>query len=159
MTITFHLNGISRTIDVPGDERVVDLLREHFGLTGTKEGCGEGECGACAVLIDGRARLSCLMLAAQLQDREVVTIEGLGTPDAPHPLQTAFARDGAVQCGYCTPGMILTAADLLSRNPAPEREDIRAGLSGNLCRCTGYGRILDAVDTAARAMRPDKAES
>ncbi len=145
MIIHFRLNGQSTELEVRGDERVVDLLRERLHLTGTKEGCGSGECGACAVLVNGRARLSCLMLAAQLDGQDLTTIEGLGSPEALHPLQRAFAEHGAVQCGFCTPGMIVAATDLLARNPQPSREDIRAGLSGNLCRCTGYTRILDAV--------------
>ncbi|WP_353115460.1 (2Fe-2S)-binding protein [Nitratidesulfovibrio sp.] len=146
MIIRFRLNGTDTRLEVAGDERVVDLIRERLGLTGTKEGCGSGECGACSVLVDGEARLSCLMLAAQLDGRSLTTIEGLGTPDAPHPLQRAFAEHGAVQCGFCSPGMVVAAADLLARNPHASREEIREGLSGNLCRCTGYGRIVDAVE-------------
>lgn len=145
MIIHFCLNGQSTELEVRGDERVVDLLRERLHLTGTKEGCGSGECGACAVLVNGRARLSCLMLAAQLDGQDLTTIEGLGNTDAPHPLQRAFAEHGGVQCGFCTPGMIVAATDLLARKPRPGREEIREGLSGNLCRCTGYTRILDAV--------------
>lgn len=150
MIIHFSINGRDVERDVRGDERAVDIIREDLGLTGTKEGCGTGECGACAVLMNGRARLSCLTLAAQLDGADLTTIEGLGTPDRPHPLQRAFAEHGAVQCGFCTPGMVVAAADLLSRNPAPSRDDIREGLSGNLCRCTGYSRILDAVEKAGR---------
>jgi carbon-monoxide dehydrogenase small subunit len=150
MIIHFSINGRDVERDVRGDERAVDIIREDLGLTGTKEGCGTGECGACAVLMNGRARLSCLTLAAQLDGADLTTIEGLGTPDRPHPLQRAFAEHGAVQCGFCTPGMVVAAADLLARNPAPSRDDIREGLSGNLCRCTGYSRILDAVETAGR---------
>lgn len=150
MIIHFSINGRDVERDVRGDERAVDIIREDLGLTGTKEGCGTGECGACAVLMNGRARLSCLTLAAQLDGADLTTIEGLGTPDRPHPLQRAFAEHGAVQCGFCTPGMVVAAADLLSRNPAPSRDDIREGLSGNLCRCTGYSRILDAVEKAWR---------
>ncbi|KAF5035223.1 4-hydroxybenzoyl-CoA reductase subunit gamma [anaerobic digester metagenome] len=150
MIIHFSINGRDVERDVRGDERAVDIIREDLGLTGTKEGCGTGECGACAVLMNGRARLSCLTLAAQLDGADLTTIEGLGTPDRPHPLQRAFAEHGAVQCGFCTPGMVVAAADLLARNPAPSRDDIREGLSGNLCRCTGYSRILDAVEKAGR---------
>lgn len=146
MTIRFRVNGRDTELDVRGDERAVDLLRETLGLTGVKEGCGTGECGACAVLVNGRARLSCLTLAAQLDGRDLTTVEGLGSPERPHPLQLSFAEHGAVQCGFCTPGMIVAAADLLARNPHPGREEIREGLSGNLCRCTGYSRILDAVE-------------
>lgn len=150
MIIHFSVNGRDVERDVRGDERAVDIIREDLGLTGTKEGCGTGECGACAVLLNGRARLSCLTLAAQLDGAVLTTIEGLGTPDRPHALQRAFAEHGAVQCGFCTPGMVVAAADLLARNPAPSRDDIREGLSGNLCRCTGYSRILDAVEKAGR---------
>jgi len=146
MIIRFNVNGRDTKLEVRGDERAVDLLRETLGLTGTKEGCGTGECGACAILINGRARLSCLTLAAQLDGHSLTTIEGLGTPEQPHPLQQSFAEHGAVQCGFCSPGMIVAAADLLIRNPHPKREEIREGLSGNLCRCTGYSRILDAVE-------------
>lgn len=146
MTIRFRVNGRDTELDVRGDERAVDLLRETLGLTGVKEGCGTGECGACAVLLNGRARLSCLTLAAQLDGQDLTTVEGLGSPQRPHPLQRSFAEHGAVQCGFCSPGMIVAAADLLNRNPHPKREDIREGLSGNLCRCTGYSRILDAVE-------------
>jgi carbon-monoxide dehydrogenase small subunit len=150
MTIHFILNGQRTTLDVMPDRRAVDVLREDCGLTGTKEGCGTGECGACAILVDGESRLSCLMLAAQLADREITTIEGISNDDRLHPLQDAFIQHGAVQCGFCTPGMILSAAALLSRNPHPTRTDIRAGLSGNLCRCTGYQKIVDAVEATTR---------
>lgn len=152
MKITFILNGEKTSIDVSPDRRVVDLLREELQLTGTKEGCGTGECGACAILVDGVARLSCLMLAAQLEGREITTIEGIAPPSRLHPLQEAFVEKGAVQCGFCTPGMIISSLDLLRRNPAPSREEIRNGLSGNLCRCTGYQKIVDAVEKAAPEM-------
>jgi carbon-monoxide dehydrogenase small subunit len=155
VVITFTLNGEKTTLDVEPDRRVVDILREDFGLTGTKESCGTGECGACTILVDGRSRLSCLMLAAQLQDRTIGTIEGLAPDDRPHPLQKAFVEQGAVQCGFCSPGMILSSTVLLQQNPAPTREEIRDGLSGNLCRCTGYQKIIDAVDAAACEMRGD----
>ncbi|MDQ5984652.1 MAG: 4-hydroxybenzoyl-CoA reductase subunit gamma [Syntrophus sp. SKADARSKE-3] len=152
MNIEFSLNGNKIVMDVPPDLRVVDILRENLGWTGTKEGCGSGECGACSILVDGEVRLSCLMLAAQLADREVTTIEGLGTGDNRYPLQEAFIEHGAVQCGFCTPGMILSASALLKENTSPTREDIRQAISGNLCRCTGYHKIVDAVEAAARAM-------
>ena len=151
MIIHFSINGRDAEREVRGDERAIDIIREDLGLTGTKEGCGTGECGACAILMNGRARLSCLTLAAQLDGATLTTIEGLGTADAPHPLQQAFAEHGAVQCGFCSPGMIVAAADLLARNPHPSRDEIREGLSGNLCRCTGYSRILDAVDKVEQA--------
>jgi len=138
---------------VPSDRRVIDILREDLNLTGTKEGCGAGECGACTILVDGESRLSCLMLAAQLEGRSVTTIEGIASEDRLHPLQEAFVEHGAVQCGFCIPGMVLSAVDLLQRNPNPTRMEIRQGLSGNLCRCTGYQKIVDAVEKAAPKMK------
>jgi aerobic carbon-monoxide dehydrogenase small subunit len=156
MTLTFTLNGLPVTVETEPGKRALDLLREDFGLTAAKEGCGAGECGTCSVLVDGAVRLSCLMLAAQLAGREVVTAEGLGTLDAPHPVQEAFAVHGAVQCGYCTPGMTVAAAALLARNPSPDRQEVRQALSGNLCRCTGYVKIVDAVLAAAAVLREEK---
>lgn len=135
---------------MPSDRRVIDILREDLNLTGTKEGCSGGECGACTILVDGESRLACLMLAAQLEGRSVTTIEGIASEDRLHPLQEAFVEHGAVQCGFCIPGMVLSAVDLLQRNPNPTRMEIRQGLSGNLCRCTGYQKIVDAVKAAAR---------
>lgn len=136
-------------LDAPSGRRVIDLLREDLGFTGTKESCGSGECGACTILVDGHSRLSCLMLAAQLEGRRITTIEGLESEDGPDPLQKAFMDQGAVQCGFCTPGMVLAATDLLSRDPHPDRRRIREGLAGNICRCTGYQKIVDAVESAA----------
>jgi carbon-monoxide dehydrogenase small subunit len=153
LKISFVLNGKKIEIDTPSDRRVVDLLREDLNLTGTKEGCGEGECAVCSILVDGESRLSCLMLASQLEGRKVTTIEGLASGEKLHPIQQAFVEFGAVQCGFCTPGMILNAFDLLSRNPNPTRDEIREGISGNLCRCTGYQKIVDAVEAAARRMK------
>ncbi len=150
------LNGKEVRIETPSDRRVVDILREDFHLTGTKEGCGTGECGACAILVDGENRLSCLMLAAQLEGRKVTTIEGLAEGERLHPIQQAFVECGAVQCGFCSPGMILRAADLLRKNPVPTRLEIREGLSGNLCRCTGYQKIVDAVEAASRRMKQER---
>jgi aerobic carbon-monoxide dehydrogenase small subunit len=149
LKIRFVLNGETVEMDVRPDRKVVDLLREDLGLTGTKECCGSGECGGCAVLVDGDCRLSCLMLAAQLNGREIVTIEGLSRNGRLHPVQEAFIEYGAVQCGFCTPGMVLAAVSLLSRHPHPSREQIREGLSGSVCRCTGYVKIVDAVEAAA----------
>lgn len=149
MKIEFKLNGISLEIDCPPDRRVVDLLREELGHTGTKEACGSGECGACAILVDGVSKLSCLMLAAQLQGHNITTIEGMSLGEKLHPIQQAFIEKGAIQCGFCSPGMVMAAADLLQRNPTPDRLEIRAALSGNLCRCTGYQKIIDAVESAA----------
>ena len=153
--VRFVLNGKEVKIDTPPDRRVVDLLREDLGLTGTKEGCGAGECGACTILVDGESRLSCLMLAAQLEGRSLTSIEGLsqGTEAGLHPLQEAFVECGAVQCGFCSPGMVLAAVPLLEKNPDPTRLEIRKGISGNLCRCTGYVKIVDAVAAAARKMK------
>lgn len=158
MKIAFSLNDRPMCVDIPSDRKVVDLLREDLGLTGTKEGCGAGECGACTILVDGESRLSCLMLAVQLQGRRVTTIEGLAPlkDGGMHPVQEAFVEYGAVQCGFCTPGMILSAVDFLGRNPHPTRTEIREALSGNLCRCTGYVKIVDAVEAAAR--KPDSQE-
>ena len=150
MKVNFTLNGNTVTRETEDDRRVVDLLREDLGFTGTKEGCGAGECGACSILVDGEHRLSCLLIAAQLEGRDVVTIEGVAGKDVLHPLQEAFIRHGAVQCGFCTPGMVIAAEALLSRNPRASREEIRNGLAGNLCRCTGYQKIIDAVENAAR---------
>jgi carbon-monoxide dehydrogenase small subunit len=157
LKISFIVNGRETHIDSPPDRRVVDLLREDLHLTGTKEGCGEGDCGACTILVDGESRLSCLMLAAQLEGRRVITIEGLSSGGKLHPVQEAFVEQGAVQCGFCTPGMVLAAVDLLQRNPEPTRQEIREGLSGNLCRCTGYQKIVDAVQGAADKMKKGKA--
>lgn len=150
MKIVFTLNGSRVSVEAPPDRRAVDLLREDLRLTGTKEGCGSGECGCCTILVDGGSRLSCLMLAAQLDGREVTTIEGLGSGEEMHPVQRSFVDHGAVQCGFCTPGMVLSAVDLLRRNPRPDRGEIRRGLSGNICRCTGYQKIVDAVEAVSR---------
>ncbi|MDA8307420.1 MAG: (2Fe-2S)-binding protein [Deltaproteobacteria bacterium] len=149
MKISFYLNGKDTCVDVPADRKLVSVLREDLELTGTKEGCGAGECGACTILVDGHVRLSCLMTAAQAQGRRITTIEGLAENGKVHPVQEAFIENGAVQCGFCTPGMVLAAVDLLDRNPDPTREQIREGLSGNLCRCSGYVKIVDAVEAAA----------
>ena len=178
MKLSFVLNGRPVAVETAPDRRAVDLLRELGALgpepkgatdsthaTGAeslhavsdrkdvKEGCGTGECGACSVLVDGVHKLSCLLLAAQLEGRELTTPSGLGTPEAPHAIQRAFAERGAVQCGFCSPGMTIAAAALLAENPAPAREDIRRAISGNLCRCTGYVMIVDAVEAAAQELR------
>lgn len=152
MKITFTLNGKKTEIDALPDRRVVDILREDLGLTGTKEGCGAGECGACTILVGDEAKLSCLLLAAQLEGLNVTTVEGVSMDGNPHPLQEAFVQCGAVQCVFCTPGMLLSAQALLKKNPHPGRVEIREGLSGNLCRCTGYQKIVDAVQSAAWKM-------
>ncbi|MFH0822517.1 MAG: (2Fe-2S)-binding protein [Pseudomonadota bacterium] len=158
MKISFTLNGKGTNIDVPPDRRAIDVLREDLGLTGTKESCGAGDCAACTILVNGESKLSCLMPALQLQDREVTTIEGISSGGALHAVQNAFVEHGAVQCGFCTPGMVLAAVDLLNRNPEPTRPEIRAGLDGNLCRCTGYAKIVDAVEAAALELREEKTQ-
>ncbi len=132
-------------------ERLLDVLREKIGLTGTKEGCGEGECGACSVLVDGELVNSCLVPVLQVSGCEILTIEGLAKNGRLHPLQQAFAQSGGAQCGICTPGMILASYQLLARSPHPTEEQIRDGLAGNLCRCTGYQKIFDAVRQASEA--------
>lgn len=151
--IQFNLNGQDAVFTVDADKRLVDFLREDLGLTGTKVGCGEGDCGACTVLVDGRTANSCMMLAAQINGRILVTIEGLGDYDKLHPLQEAFIAEGAVQCGFCTPGMILSAKALLDHQPKPTRDEIMQAISGNLCRCTGYQKIANAIERVAGSRR------
>ena len=143
------VNGISRILRIDPNLRLLDLLRDDLRLTGTKEGCGIGECGACTVLLDGKAVNSCLILAGQCEGREVTTIEGVTPKDDLHPLQQSFIDHGAVQCGFCTPGMIVSAAALLDHNPAPTEAEIREAISGNLCRCTGYTQIVEAIQAVA----------
>jgi carbon-monoxide dehydrogenase small subunit len=147
--ISFVVNGEQRTVRAHPMERLLDVLRQQLSLTGTKEGCGEGECGACSVLLDGLIVNSCLIPVLQAKGTEVVTIEGLGADDRLHALQKAFLECGGAQCGICTPGMILAATHLLNKNPRPKLQDIREGLAGNLCRCTGYMQIIEAVIAAA----------
>jgi aerobic carbon-monoxide dehydrogenase small subunit len=147
--IALTVNGEGREADVWGGESLLTALRDRLDLPGSKNACEQGECGSCSVLLDGVLVCSCLVLAAQADGREVVTVEGLSTEDALHPVQEAFAETGAVQCGFCTPGFVVAAADLLRRSPDPSEEEIREALSGNLCRCTGYQKILDAVRLAA----------
>jgi carbon-monoxide dehydrogenase small subunit len=155
MTITLTVNGRTHRLEVQANELLLNLLRDRLQLTGTKYGCGLGECGACTVLLDGRPILSCQTLAVSVAGRSITTIEGVaGVGGGQHPLQEAFLEEGAVQCGYCTPGMILSAKALLDRNPDPSTDDIRHALRGNFCRCTGYVGILAAVKAAARKMRP-----
>lgn len=153
MRLTFTLNGNEIQVEAADDRRVVDLLREDLGLTGTKEGCGTGECGACTILADGESRLSCLMVAAQLPGAHITTVEGMTAQADGALLQQAFVEEGAVQCGFCTPGMEMAALALLRQDDAPSRDTIREGLSGNLCRCTGYVKIVDAVERAASDIR------
>ncbi|HWQ09716.1 MAG TPA: (2Fe-2S)-binding protein [Holophaga sp.] len=144
-TLTMTVNGTVRTLEVHPMTRLLDVLRDRLGLTGAKEGCGEGECGACAVLMNGRLVTSCLVPASQAHGAEITTIEGLAKDGALTPLQDAFIVHNATQCGFCTPGMLLAAEDLLRRCPAPDEQQVRRGIAGNLCRCTGYVKIVDAV--------------
>jgi len=149
--ITLNVNGETHELAVYPWRTLLEVLREELKLTGAKKGCDKGDCGACTILMDGRAVLSCLMLAVSCQGREILTIEGLAeNKDNLHPIQKAFVEKGAIQCGYCTPGMILTAKALLDDNPNPTRDQIKRGISGNLCRCTGYTKIIEAIETAAQ---------
>ena len=148
-TLRVTVNGEERTVVFPTHHTLLEVLREECGLTGTKHGCELGECGACTVLVDGRPVLSCLVLAADLEGRAIETVEGLQLGNDLHPLQAAFADLGAAQCGYCTPGILMAAKALLAHDPHPSRETIQEALSGNLCRCTGYNMIVDAVERAA----------
>lgn len=147
--LVLRVNDQDQEIYVPVHKTLLEVLREDLNLTGTKHGCELGECGTCTVLVDGEPILSCLALPIELQGREITTVEGLAHGPELHSLQRAFAELGAAQCGYCTPGILLTAKSLLDHNPTPTREEIRLALAGNLCRCTGYGKILEAVEMAA----------
>ena len=151
MRIELEVNGELVAADVWPGESLLYALRERLGLPGSKNACEQGECGSCSVLLDGTLACSCLVLAAQADGHSVVTVEGLASGEELHPVQRAFVDDGAVQCGFCTPGLVVAAADLLARSPDPTDDEIREALSGNLCRCTGYGRILAAVRSAANA--------
>ncbi len=155
-TLEFRVNGHTYQVAAHPSERLLDVLRDRLSLTGTKEGCGTGQCGACTVLVEGRAVNSCLVLAADAAGKEITTIEGLAPPGKLHPLQQAFLDHGAVQCGFCTPGMVLSAKALLDEDPNPGEEEIRRALAGNLCRCTGYRKIFEAVSSYARASRATK---
>ena len=150
--IDFRVNGSERTVDAYPMARLLDVLREQIGLTGSKEGCGEGECGACSVLVDGELVNSCLVPVLQVAGCQILTVEGLAENGRLHPVQEAFAEAGGAQCGICSPGMILAACQLLERFPRPTDDQIREGLAGNLCRCTGYQKIFDAVREAGKAM-------
>lgn len=143
--VSINVNGINYTKDIDPSIRLIDFLRDDLKLKGTKEGCGEGECGACTVIVNGKAINSCLMLASSADGKNVITIEGVSDKDKLHPIQEAFMETGAVQCGYCTPGMILSAKALLDKKPNASEEEIKVALSGNLCRCTGYKKIIQAV--------------
>jgi carbon-monoxide dehydrogenase small subunit len=150
--IVLTVNGERREVAVPVHRTLLEVLREDLGLTGTKHGCELGECGTCTVLVDGEPVLSCLALPVECQGAEILTVEGMAGAAGLHPLQQAFAELGAAQCGYCTPGILLTAKALIDGRPRPTRDDVRAALAGNLCRCTGYTKILDAVELAAGRM-------
>ena len=151
-TVRVQVNGRQYEEEAESRQLLVHFIRETLGLTGTHVGCVIGECGACSVLLDGRVVKSCLTLAAQVDGREITTIEGLEQDGSLHPLQEAFVQEYGLQCGYCTPGMILTSYDLLSRNPSPSEEEIRRALGGNLCMCTGYMQIVQAVQAASKAL-------
>jgi carbon-monoxide dehydrogenase small subunit len=151
--IQLTLNGKKTELDVPTHRLLLDLLRDEIGLTGTKEGCGTGDCGACTVLLNGKAVNSCLIFSGELDGADVVTIEGLKIGPELHPVQQAFIQDGGVQCGYCTSGMLMMSKALLDENPDPSEEEIRFAISGNLCRCTGYAKIVKAVQDAAAELR------
>jgi aerobic-type carbon monoxide dehydrogenase small subunit (CoxS/CutS family) len=151
--IKLNVNGKKYELLVEDNRLLVDVIREDIGLTGTKKGCGIGDCGVCTVLMDGIPTFSCLVLAVQANGSEIMTIEGISDGNELHPVQKAFVDHGAVQCGFCTPGMILSTIALLKKNPTPTERDVRIAFSGNLCRCTGYQKIVDAVLAAAETMR------
>lgn len=152
-TVDLKVNGKSVSVEIEEDLRLLDLLRDKLHLTGAKEGCGEGECGACTIIMDGEVVNSCMVMAFQANGREITTIEGLQDGDKLHPIQEAFLEAGAVQCGYCTPGMVLATKAILDKNINPTEEEIREGISGNLCRCTGYTKIVDAVHIASKYLQ------
>ncbi len=151
MKINLNINDTEYNVEINESDRLIDVIRDRLHLTGTKEGCGEGECGACSVIIDGELVNSCLVLAFQVENKNVITIEGIKD----NYIQDAFVEVGAVQCGFCTPGMVLSTKALLDKNHNPNRDEIREGISGNLCRCTGYNKIIDAIERASRT-RGDK---
>ncbi len=154
--VKIMVNGEWKTASVEPQTTLLELLRETWGLTGAKRGCDEGDCGACTVLLDGQPVNACLVLAVRVNGRKVTTIEGLGDEEHPHPLQTAFVQHGALQCGYCGPGMILSAKALLDVNPSPTEAEIRQALSGNLCRCTGYSKIIEAVRSVSQRLKKNR---
>lgn len=153
MNVTLTVNGEVRSASVPPETTLLVFLREHLLLTGAKTGCDIGDCGACTVILDGKAVNACLMLAAQADGRNVTTIEGLATREGLHPLQKVFEETGALQCGFCGPGVIMTSKALLDENPSPTTEEIRTALAGNLCRCTGYVKMIDGIHEAAKMMQ------
>lgn len=149
----FRVNGNDYEVIIEPHMLLIDVLRDSLGFTGTKYACGAGDCGACTVLIDGKPAFSCLTLAVTARGKSILTIEGLAKGSELHPIQKAFVEKGAIQCGFCTPGMVLSAKAMLDENPAPTRDEIKTGLAGNLCRCTGYVKIVDAVEAAADSIR------
>ncbi len=155
--LALTVDGVAYSLAVDGGRTLLAALRDDVGVTGAKEGCDDSECGACMVLLDGRPVNSCSFLALQANGREVTTVEGISDGAEPSPLQRAFVRTGGIQCGFCTPGMLVSATALLSENPSPTEEDVRLALAGNLCRCTGYGKIVEAVLLAAAESRVDRA--
>ena len=154
--INFVLNGIPRRLVVDPQKNLLKVIREDLKLTGTKEGCSAGHCGTCAVLVDGEVVLACRYPVIKAQGKEIMTIEGIGTLKNPHPLQLAFAKMGAIQCGFCTPGMVLASKWLLDHDPSPQEDEVKEALSGNLCRCTGYQKIFQAVQLAAAKLRSSR---
>lgn len=150
--ITIHVNGDAHSLQVPSRRLLCDFIRDDLNLTGTKRGCETGTCGACSVLLDGEVVKSCLSLAVQANGAAITTVEGLGSSDELHPLQQCFMDIGGLQCGYCTPGFLITACAMLKKNPRPTEDEVRSGLSGNLCRCTGYTQIVESVMAAAEKM-------
>jgi carbon-monoxide dehydrogenase small subunit len=151
--IQLRINGIAYDVLASPEDLLIDVLRQKVGLTGTKKGCGQGDCGTCTVLIDGRRRRACLTLAIACQGKSILTIEGMEEHGQLHPIQQAFIDKGAIQCGFCTPGMVLSAKALLDENPDPTPAEIKQGIAGNLCRCTGYEKIVEAVHEAAQCMK------
>ena len=151
--IRFMLNGSPQELSIQPNKTLLDLIREDFNLTGTKEGCGEGECGSCTVLMNGKTVNSCLVPAVEADNQEIITIEGLSDGDRLHPIQEAFINKAGMQCGFCTPGMIMSAKALLDNNPDPSEDEIREGIAGNFCRCTGYTKIFESIREAAEAMK------
>jgi len=159
ISLKFILNKKEVSVETDPSIRLLDLLRDKFNLTGTKEGCGIGECGACTVMVNGQAVNSCLILAGQINGSDILTIEGIAVNDELHSLQRNFLSHGAVQCGYCTPGMVISAYALLQENPNPSEEEIKDAIAGNLCRCTGYKQIIEAVKETARTLKQVKVNS
>lgn len=147
------VNGERKEAEVSAQETLLHVLREKFGHTEVKEGCGKGDCGACAVLLNGKAINACLTLALQAHKQNIVTLKGIGSPEKPHPLQESFVKNGAIQCGFCTAGMITSAKALLDENPQPSKDEIKKAISGNLCRCTGYKKIIKAIEEAAKKLK------